>query len=368
MTIGVELELQLIDPVTRNLAPRATELFALLAGQEARFKPELYQAMLEVNTGICRNMADVRASLSDALGTLRAACDRLGVDLVSAGSHPFARHVERIVYPAERYRDLIDRNRWLARRLMVFGLHVHVGMRDGDHAVAMTNAMLHYLPHLLALSASSPYWQGGDTGLASCRITIFEALPTAGHPCTFTSWHDFEGAYDAMIAARAIRSIKDLWWDVRPHPDFGTVEVRICDGLPTLSETLAVVALTVALFRWFDEQYRDGKRFEPPAYWRLRENKWRASRWGLEADVVLDDAGDTSVLRHDVERLLEALGPTAAAIACTPEIAEAERMIGRPMSYERQREAFKRSGTLEGVVDLLATELRGDQITAIASP
>jgi carboxylate-amine ligase len=363
MTIGVELELQIVDPATKDLTPKAPELFERLEEHGTRFKPELFRAMLEVNTGVCRDLADVRSSLANALAILQEAGDAVGVQLASAGSHPFARHVDRLVYPAERYQSLIDRNRWLARRLMIFGLHVHVGMRDGGHAAAMINAILPYLPHLLALSASSPYWQGSDTGLTSCRITIFEALPTAGHPCTFKDWSAFESTYEAMIASRAIGSIKDLWWDIRPHPDFGTVEVRVCDGLPTLSETMAVVGLTVALFTWLDEQYRKGRRFAPPPYWLLRENKWRASRWGVEADLVLDASGRTNLLRTELTRLLDTLDPVIAGIGGSRECGDLRRMLRHGLSYERQRRVFERTGSLEKVVELLTAELKTDLVS-----
>jgi carboxylate-amine ligase len=228
MTLGVEIEIQIVDAATLDLAPGAPIILEALRGADLHIKPELYQSMIEINTGICVDVPQVRDDLTRALAVLRATCEPLGFDLVSAGTHPFALYGESVMFPSERYRNLIDRNRWLTQRLLSFGLHVHVGMRDGEHAMAMMNAMLNYLPHLLALSASSPYWQGRDTGLASSRITLFEALPTAGHPCTMESWDAFEAVYRAMVRSRAITSIKDIWWDIRPHHDFGTVESRIC--------------------------------------------------------------------------------------------------------------------------------------------
>ncbi len=359
LTLGVEMELQIVDASTRDLSPGAPAALAAL-GEHPKIKPEIFQAMLEVNTGICRTPGEVRADLAGTLRALRAACAGLGLRLASAGSHPFARHSERILYPAKRYEYLIDRNRWLARRLMVFGLHVHVGMRDGEHAMAMINGALPYLPHLLALSASSPYWQGGDTGLCSSRITIFEALPTAGHPCTFDNWAAFESAYDALIASRAITSIKDIWWDIRPHPDYGTVEVRICDALPTLSETVALVALTQSLFAWLDQQYASGVAFAPPPYWALRENKWRASRSGLDADVVLDERGRTEPLHADIDRLLEHLEPIAVSLGCEPELRTIGRMAAGPLSYRRQRQIVEDGGSLPAVVDALLAEFDRD--------
>ncbi len=354
MTMGVELELQLIDPGSFDLTPAAPRLLEQLAG-DPNVKPELFQSMIEINTGICANAADARRDLAATVRRVRAAALGVGAVLASAGSHPFARHRDRLLFPAERYDMLIDRNRWVARRLMIFGLHVHVGMRGGEHAVQMLNGALHYLPHALALSASSPYWQGADTGLASSRTTVFEALPTGGHPCTYASWEGFERLYDAMIASKAITSIKDLWWDIRPHPEFGTVEVRICDGLPSVRQTAAMAALLHALFGWLDERHAAGERFAPPAEWVLRENKWRASRWGLEADLVLDQGGRYAALRGEVERLLEVLAPIAAAQGAAEPFADVAGIAARP-SYERQREVFAREGTCEAVARSLVAE------------
>jgi carboxylate-amine ligase len=243
---------------------------------------------------------------------------------------------------------------------MIFGLHLHLGMRDGDHAMAMINALSAYLPHALALSASSPYWQGSDTGLASSRITIFEAIPTAGHPCLFRDWAGFRTYYHSAIRSRAISSIKDIWWDVRPQPDLGTIEIRICDGLPTLSETVSLVAFLQCLTHWLDERYQDGAAFEPLSYWILRENKWRASRWGLEAEIVVDENGSTSLLRHEVERLLEQLEPVAARLDCAPELRALGRTIEAGLSYERQRAVYQLTEDLQTVTDTLIEEFRTD--------
>jgi carboxylate-amine ligase len=317
--------------------------------------------MLEVSTGICDTVAQARRELEETVGRVRAVAGELGLALSASGSHPLARWRERLVSEGERFQFLIDRNRWLARRLMIFGLHVHVGMRDGPHAVAMLNAFLPYLPAVLALSASSPFWQGYDTGLASSRITQFEALPTAGHPCTFRHWEEFQSLYAAMVRSRAITSIKDLWWDIRLHPDFGTVEVRICDGLATLSEAVAMVALVQTLFAHLDTQYRGGQVLEPLPAWILRENKWRASRWGLEAEIVVDERGQTRLLREELSDLLPALAPVASMLGCADELRRVELMVERGVSYERQRRLFALAGRLEAVTQALVHEFDTDR-------
>lgn len=360
MTLGVEIELQIVDPKTGDLSPGAPRLLERLA-DDPNVKPELLQAMVELNTNVCADVAQVRRDLDAGVARLRAAAEESGIAFAAAGSHPFARWRERLVFPSERFESLVDRNRWLARRLVIFGLHVHVGMRDGPHATAMLNGILPYLPHVLALSASSPFWQRFDTGLASSRITLFEALPTAGHPCTFHTWAEFQALYASMAASRAIESIKDLWWDIRIHPDFGTVEIRICDGLPTLSETVAIVALIQALYARLDAEYRAGRVFEPPPYWMLRENKWRASRWGVEAEVVLDEAGHTRLLRDDLARLLPELEPEAARLGSAAELRRLDRMMREGLSYERQRRVFARAQSPEAVAESLIREFATDQ-------
>lgn len=365
LTLGVELELQLVDRATRDLSPSAPAVLERLPGAE-RIKPEFFRSMVEVTTGVCGNAREARAQLEHEIGRLRAVCDEIGVDLAASGSHPFARHRDRLLFPDERYQSLIDRNRWLARRFQVFGVHVHVGMRDADHAVAMLNGVLSYLPHALGLSASSPYWQGTDTGLASSRVTVYEALPTAGHPCTFEDWEGFEALYDGMLATNAIRSIKDLWWDIRPHADYGTVEVRICDMSPRLTEIIAVVAFVHCVFAWLDSMYREGRRFTPPPYWVLRENKWRALRWGLEAELILVDKHcETRLLRDDVVDLAARLEPFARELRCAAELKAAAAMASGPSSYERQRALFARDGKLESVVEALVREFATDDIVTV---
>lgn len=359
LTLGVELEIQVLDAESRDLAPGTPAILERLGDRQGTVRHELFRAMLEVATGICTTAEQARRELANGLTAVREAATALGYRLAMAGSHPFARHRDRLVYPSERYEALIDRNRWAVRRLMVFGLHVHVGMRDGDHAMATINGLLDYLPHLLGLSASSPFWQGTDTGLASSRTAIFEALPTAGHPCTFTDWADFERVYDAMIASRAITSVKDIWWDIRPHPDLGTIEVRVCDSLPTLEETIALVGLVHSLCAWLGERQAAGERFAPPPMWMIRENKWRASRWGLDADLVVEPSGVNRLLRQDLGALLEHLEPSAERVGATAALASVTTMLDRPTSYERQRALFAQHGTLVPVADALIRECEG---------
>jgi carboxylate-amine ligase len=250
LTLGVELELQIVDRRTLALEPKAEELLKAMP-PAAKVKPELYQDMIELNTGICADAGAVAADLGATLDSLVVAGEKLDVAFASTGAHPMSPYRESEVFPADRYKTLIDRNQWLTRRWKVYGLHVHIGMESGDACIRFSNFFMRLLPHLLALSASAPYWQGQDTGLATCRPTIYEGPPTAGLPYYVDSWSEFTLLCETLRKAKAIASLKDLWWDVRPSPGFGTLELRVCDSPATLAETVAIVAFMHALAHWF---------------------------------------------------------------------------------------------------------------------
>jgi carboxylate-amine ligase len=247
----------------------------------------------------------------------------------------------------------------VARQLQIFGVHVHVGVRSPDKAMPIVNALLSYLPHFLALSASSPYWIGCDTGLASYRSKVFEALPTAGLPYQLSGWNDFERYMEVLISTRAIESIREVWWDIRPHPGFGTVELRICDGLPTLDEIAAVAAISQCLVEQFDQQLDRGYSLPQPRAWVVRENKWRAARYGLDAEIVVDAKGTVQPVRKAILDLVEDLTPVARRLGCVDELASVPRILDFGASYQRQRSvAAEHNGDLLPVVDSLLAEMR----------
>src|SRR5438445_8377822 len=205
---------------------------------------------------------------------------------------------------------------WVARRLQIFGIHVHVGVRSAEKAIAIANALSAYIPHFLALSASSPYWMGQDTGLASSRSKVFESLPTAGLPYQLSGWSEFEDFMETLVSAKAISSIREVWWDVRPHPDFGTIEFRICDGMPTMTEVATAAALSQCLVEWLDSLYERGYTLPVPRSWVVRENKWRAARHGTDAEIIVDDRGSLARITDAIAELEEALAPTAHRLEC----------------------------------------------------
>jgi carboxylate-amine ligase len=224
--------------------------------------------------------------------------------------------------------------------------------------VAIANGLSAYIPHLLALSASSPYWEGGDTGLASSRCKVFESLPTAGLPEQLRNWSEFEQFMHTLISASAITTIREVWWDIRPHPDFGTVELRMCDGLPTFQEVSALAALSQCLVTWLDGRADAGEALPPPSEWFLRQNKWRAARYGIDAELIVDDDGTTRPVRDLVTDLTNTLAPVAAELDCEQELAEVREILRVGPSYVRQRRLVDAGGSLTDVVGLLVDEMK----------
>jgi len=361
LTLGVEIEVQLLDPETYDLKPVAYDLFALTEGND-RIKPEIFQSMAEVTTGICKDVHEAESDLRGSFSILKEAAHRVGARIATTGTHPFARYNERKLFSLERYEQLIDRNQWIARRLMIFGLHVHIGMRDGDTAIRFNNFFLHFVPHLLALTSSSPFWQGEDTGLASSRATIFESCPTAGHPCRLNNWEEFSDLCKNLIRARAIASHKDLWWDIRPSPDFGTIEIRVCDGLATLDETMAIVAFVHLLAHWYELHADYDKEHPAPYMWMMRENKWRAARYGLTADIIVDNDHEPIPLKEDIESWLIELEPLAKIQGYGPYLHKLRSMMRGGTSAERQRRVFEATGSLREVAKHNADEFASGEV------
>jgi carboxylate-amine ligase len=245
---------------------------------------------------------------------------------------------------------------WPVRRAMIMGLHVHVGVASGEKAIAILNAITAFLPHLLALSCASPYFAGEDTGLASCRVKIFEVMPTAGLPHRMLNWAEFQRFMKELITAGAIKSIREIWWDVRPHPGFGTIEIRVCDGTPDFEDVMAIVAMIQALVVWLDGLYNAGDELPIHKYWSIKENKWRAARYGLDGDAIYDDHGQTRPFRDDIRELLGLIRSAAARMEATDELNHVEKMLTRPGSYARQRAVYERSGSLDAVTQHLVEE------------
>jgi len=364
-SLGVEIELGLVDTPTRELTCVASEVLEIVGrdhpgGEHPRAKHELYESTIEVITGVCSTVSEARLDLQTTVDELRTVIEPRGVALEGAGLHPFSRWFDLVQTPGERYAELVDRIQWPARRLMTHGVHVHVGVRSDEKAIAITNALTHYLPHFVALSASSPFWHGHDSGMASVRTKIFEAMPTAGLPPQLDSWADFEHFMATLIRAGAIKTVREVWWDIRPHPDFGTVELRMCDGIPTLTEVAAVAAMAQCLVDHMDQEIDAGRNLPSPRDWIRRENKWRAARDGIDAEIVIDDEGSVQPIQESIRELLDELAPTATKLGCTDELSGIRLILEHGPSYKRQRAVVAAGGSLIDVVDLLRDEMLTD--------
>jgi glutamate---cysteine ligase / carboxylate-amine ligase len=365
-TLGIEWELQLIDSLSRMLRQDAPEVLAALpdlgeSGEHPKMKYELMQSTVEVVTGICSTVAEAKRDLAVTISQLQRITGERGTMLACAGTHPVSDWRDAKMAPIQRYAELLENLQWLARRIQTFGVHVHVGIRDGSKAIPIVNALAGYLPHFLALTASSPFWSGHDTGLASSRSVIFGGLPTSGPPQPLADWSEFEDYMDTLLRAGTIRSIKEVWWDIRPHPDFGTVEVRMFDGVPTLREIGMAAALSQSLVHMLDAQLDRGYTLPRPSAWVVRDNKWRATRYGLDAMVITDDYGSTAPLRDQLYELVHELEPVAERLGCTAELAVAFEVLDQGASYERQRAVVAKGGELSDVVDSLAAEFAEDR-------
>ncbi|QXC61840.1 glutamate--cysteine ligase [Aquihabitans sp. G128] len=372
-SLGIEVELELVDAETGALASAATDLLAELGeghpqGEHPKAKHELFECTVEIITGICGTVADARADLEATLAEVRGAAEARGLALLCSGTHPFSAWSDQQVSPNPRYARLVEEMQWMARRLQIFGVHVHVGIRSPEKAISIANALAGYIPHFLALSASSPYWEGRDTGLASSRSKVFEGLPTAGLPAPIENWADFEQYMETLVSSAAISTVREVWWDIRPHPEFGTVELRMCDGIPTMSEICAVAALAQSLVAHLDGL--DDRGFTLPRHkeWILRQNKWRAGRHGLDTDLIVDQQGRLEPARDAITALVEEVTPAAGRLGCTDELAHVGRMLEVGPSYERQRKVAGPDAAgpdaLKPVVDALVRELATDTMGA----
>jgi glutamate---cysteine ligase / carboxylate-amine ligase len=362
-TLGIELELGLVDPETRALTTAAIEVLTSLAGSgpagiEDKVKHELFQCTVEVITGVCDTVSEARRDLESSLEHVRRVTDARGLELIGSGTHPFSDWRTLELSPQQRYAQLVESIQWPARRLAIHGVHFHVGVPSGAHSIAVVESLAFHLPLFLAVSASSPYWLGADTGMASSRTKVFEGLPTAGLPPRLRGWDDFETLMEGLLHAGVISSIREIWWDCRPHPDFGTVELRMCDGITNMDEVASLAAMAQSLVTWLVDRFDAGEPLPTCAEWVVRENKWLASRHGLDSSFIVDMDGNRRAAEELVLELVEQLRPTAKRLHCIGELEGIEDIIERGPSYRRQREIVAAGGELADVVDALIAEHR----------
>ncbi|EON22875.1 carboxylate-amine ligase [Nocardioides sp. CF8] len=361
-TIGVEWEFALVDRETRDLSNTAADLFAAVTPElvdPSRLHKELLRNTVEVVTGICTSVGEAVADLRTTLGVVVPAADRLGVDLLGSGTHPFAKWSAQQLTEGPRYEELINRTQWWGRQMLIWGVHVHVGLPSQDRVMPIMSSLLNTYPHLLALSASSPVWAGLDTGYASNRSQMFQQLPTAGLPFTFDTWEEFEACIGDQATTGVIDSMSDVRWDIRPAPHLGTIENRVCDGMSDITELAALTALIHCLVVDLDTRLAAGETLPTMPPWHVQENKWRAARYGLDAIVILDATSRERLVTDDLDDLLERLTPLSKRLDCQDELRSVADIPRKGASYQRQRKvAADTNGDLVAVVDSVVAELR----------
>jgi len=360
-TVGIEWELMLVDPTSGDLVPRAAELLDRLGPERVGITGEFLTNTIEVMSEPRDRVADAIADLRERIATVRAAAAPLGIALLSAGSHPFANWRAQSITDRTRYHALVERTQWWGRNMMIWGNHVHVGIEDRAKAIPILEALTSYLPHLLALSASSPFWAGEATGYASNRSLVFQQLPTAGLPWRTGDWAGFERFVGDLTRTGVVDDVTEVRWDIRPAPRWGTIEIRVFDAVSTRAELAALAALSQCLVEWLSRRLDAGEPLDvlPPWFW--RENKWRAARYGLDAIVVTDSAANEQPLAEHLATTLGRLAPIAADLGCADELAGVARLLERGAGYRRQLEVAEASaGDLGAVVRHLLHEFDAD--------
>ena len=363
-TVGVEWEFALVDRTTRDLSNTASELFDAVHQRESslidesKLHKELLRNTVEIVTGVCESVPEAVADLASTTKVVRRTAQALGVDLYSAGTHPFGQWSVQLLTPGHRYEELIKRTQWWGRQMLIWGLHVHVGIAERAHVLPIVSSLLNQFPHLQALSASSPLWSGTHTGYASNRAMMFQQLPTAGLPFQFQTWQEYERFVDDHFHTGVIEHLNDIRWDIRPSPRLGTVEVRVCDGVSNFRELAALTALTHCLVVDLDRRLGAGEEVPTMPPWFVQENKWRAARYGLEAEIILDADGSERLVTDDLEDLLERLTPLSRELGCENELASVADIPKLGASYQRQRRVLdENDGDLVAVVDSVVAEL-----------
>jgi glutamate---cysteine ligase / carboxylate-amine ligase len=374
-TIGIEEEYQVVDPQTRELRSYITQI--LERGQvilREQIKPEMHQSIVEVGTQPCRTIQQARAEVVRLRGIVSALASEHDLRIVAAGTHPISSWMNQEITPFERYKGVVEEMQELALRLLIFGMHVHVGMPDNETTIQVMNVVRYFLPHLLALSTSSPFWMGRNTGFKSYRSTIFSNFPRTGIPSDFTSYSEFENYINLLIKTKCIDNAKKLWWDIRPHPVFGTLEFRVCDIATRVDECIALAALKQALVVKIYSMFEENTTFRVYRRALINENKWRAQRWGLAGKLIdfgKRDEVDAKALMHELVAFVD---DVVDQLGSRQDVEYILKIVDGGSSADRQLEIFKETNDLKAVVDNLMAEtidgvsLTGEDMRAAGMP
>ncbi|HKP38429.1 MAG TPA: carboxylate-amine ligase [Pyrinomonadaceae bacterium] len=353
-TLGIEEEFQIVDPVTRELRSHVSEFLEegkMILGEQ--IKPEMIQSMIEVGTGICRNIQEARADISNLRGVISSLAQKNGLKIVAASTHPISRWQDQKIFDDERYELLVQELQTVARSLLIFGLHVHVGIPDRERQIHIMNASRYFLPHILALTTSSPFWMGHNTGLKSYRSEIFKQFPRTDIPDHFDSYPGFQRYVDLLVKTGCINDGKKIWWDCRPHPVFPTLEFRICDIPTRVDDTVAIAALFQAIVAKLTRLIEKNLGFRLYRRMLIQENKWRAVRWGLEGKMI-DFGKQKEVPTRDlVLELLDFVDDVLDDLGSRKEVEHIHTILERGTSAEEQLRVYSETNDLKAVVDRL---------------
>lgn len=360
--LGIEWEIACVDRRSGELTAAAPELLAKLGIADGfpHVTTELLTNTVELVSAPHHRARDAVADLTQLVERVAAVAEPMGVDLISSGTHPFSQWFRQQVTPGKpRYDTLIDRTQWWGRQMMIWGVHVHVAVDDRRKVLPIIDGLLTYVPHFQALSASSPFWAGETTGYASNRALMFQQLPTAGLPPQLEGWAEYESLVGDLMRTGVIEELNELRWDIRPSPKWGTIEIRTFDGISSAWEIGAIAALAQCLVEHFSRELDAGRDLPRMQPWFVRENKWRAARYGLDAIIIQNAAGDERLVTKDLADLLPRLAPVAESLDCAAELERLRDIVDGGASYQRQLQvATAHHGSLKAVVSSLVRELR----------
>ena len=358
-TVGVEEEFQIVDPETWELRSHVSELLTASAPALGdQIKRELHQSIVELGTRICADVTELESEVCRIRRELVDSAERVGLRIAAAGTHPFSRWIDQVISPGERYEHIVEELQQLARSLLIFGLHVHVAVPDKASTIELLNEARYFLPHLLALSTSSPFWQGRDTGLKSFRTTVFRRFPRTGIPDHYNSWSEYEEYLNMLVELHCIDSGKKVWWDLRPHPHFGTLEFRVCDVPTSPRVTVCLAALCQAIVVKLYRLRRSNLGFRTYARALVEENKWRAARYGIDGSLIDFGKRQEVPMRELALELLDFLDDVVDDLGSRPAVEYVRTIIDEGTSADRQLDVFRRTGDLREVVRWLDDETR----------
>jgi carboxylate-amine ligase len=367
-TIGVEEEFQIIDPKTCELRSHVMQLVNEVSPSiQDQVKHEMHQSIVETGTQICENVGELRIEMHRTRGELIAAAERAGLQVAAAGTHPFSSWIDQVISPGERYENIVEELQQLARSLLIFGMHIHVAMPDKQTTIDMMNMVRYFLPHLLALSTSSPFWMGRNTGLKSFRTTVFRRFPRTGIPELFQSWSEYENFTNLLVQTRCIDNPKKIWWDVRPHPVFGTLEFRMCDVTTKVEEACAIAALTQALVVKLHRLYTSNQSWRIYRRALIEENKWRAARYGIEGKMIDFGKEQEVPMRTLIPELLDLVDDVVDDLGSRSAVNYIHTILNEGTSAERQLKVFQQTGDLRAVVQHVVAETRAGTMEPRAS-